>query len=214
MLEKLNATHLCYPAPTAITVCSGLDGHCYLNNEICDLKILFHSFDGECQSISLSMRVNRKTEIEILFSRKTVNKYDFWSFTPFAFGLSPELSAENKKKSDARKREFDKKEALLKLDPMYQHKYARQMIALGAEPDTDEVKSITPHYDKLKYPGGKPSSKKRVRYGVQECPYKKSVLLGQSSSKSNVSCVHSISFWVSLHVDIEWTQETLLFEED
>ena len=40
MLEKLNATHLYYPAPTAITVCSGLDGHCYLNNEICDLKIL------------------------------------------------------------------------------------------------------------------------------------------------------------------------------
>ena len=74
MLEKFNATHLCYPAPTAITVCSGLDGHCYLNNEICDLKILFHSYDGECQSISLPMRVNRKTEIEILFSRKTVNK--------------------------------------------------------------------------------------------------------------------------------------------
>ena len=39
MLEKLNATHLCYPAPTAITVCSGLDGKCYLNDEICDLKI-------------------------------------------------------------------------------------------------------------------------------------------------------------------------------
>ena len=117
MLEKLNATHLCYPAPTAITVCSGLDGHCYLNNEICDLKILFHSYDGERQSISLPMRVNRKTEIEILFSRKTVNKYDFWSLTPFAFGISPELSAENKKKSDARKRDFDKKEALDKLDP-------------------------------------------------------------------------------------------------
>ena len=82
MLEKLNATHLCYPAPTAITVCSGLDGHCFLNNEICDLKILFHSYDGECQSISLPMRVNRKTEIGILFSRKTVNKYDFWSLIP------------------------------------------------------------------------------------------------------------------------------------
>ena len=84
MLEKLNATHLCYPALKAITVCSGLDGQCYLNNEICDLKTLFHSYDGECQSISLPMRVNRKTEIEILFSRKTVNKYDFWSLTPFA----------------------------------------------------------------------------------------------------------------------------------
>ena len=101
-----------------------LDGQCYLNNEICDLKVLFHSYTGECQSISLPMRVNRKIEIEILFSRKTVNKYDFWSSISFAFGISPELSAENKKKSDARKREFDKKEALLKLDPMYQHKYA------------------------------------------------------------------------------------------
>ena len=110
MLEKLNATHLCYPALKAITVCSGLDGQCYLNNEICDLEILFRSYDGECQSISLPMRVNRKTEIDILFSRKTVNKYDFWSLTPFAFGISPELSAENKKKSDARKRDFDKKE--------------------------------------------------------------------------------------------------------
>ena len=168
MLEKLNATHLCYPALQAITVCSGLDGQCYLNNDICDLKIIFHFYDGECQSISLPMRVNRKTEIGILFSCKTVNKYDFWSLTPFAFGISPELSAENKKKSDARKRDFDKREALLKLDPMYQHKYTRRMIALGAEPDTAEVESITPHYDKLKYPGGKPSSKKRVTYGVQE----------------------------------------------
>ena len=52
MLEKFNATHLCYPALKAITVCSGLDGQCYSNNEICDLKILFHSYDGECQSIS------------------------------------------------------------------------------------------------------------------------------------------------------------------
>ena len=52
MIEKLNATHLCYPALKAITVCSGLDGQCYLNNEICDLKILFRSYDGECHSVS------------------------------------------------------------------------------------------------------------------------------------------------------------------
>ena len=74
MLKKLNATHFCYPALQAIIVRSGLDGQCYLDNKICDLKILFHSDDGECQSISLPMRVNRKTEIDILFSRKTVNK--------------------------------------------------------------------------------------------------------------------------------------------
>ena len=78
----VNASHLCYHALKAITVCSGLDGQCCLNNEICDLKILFHSYEDECQSISLPMRANRKTNIEILFSRDTVNKYDFWSLTP------------------------------------------------------------------------------------------------------------------------------------
>ena len=40
--------------------------------------------------------VNRNTDIELLLSRKTVNKYDFMSLTPFAFGISPELSAETK----------------------------------------------------------------------------------------------------------------------
>ena len=105
------------------------------------------------------MRVNRKTDIDILFSRDTVNKYDFWTLTPFAFGISPELSAENKRKRDARRRELDRKEALDKLDPLFQHKYTRRMIALGAEPETAVVESLTPHYDKLKYPDGKPSSK-------------------------------------------------------
>ena len=55
------------------------------------------------------------------------------------------------------------------------------MIALGAELDTAEVESIIPHYDKLKYPGGKPSSKKRETYELYEYLYKKSVLHGQSS---------------------------------
>ena len=128
-----------------------------------------------------------------MFSRKTVNKYDFWSLTPFAFGISPELSAENKKKSDARNCEFEKKEALDKLEPLFQHKYTRRMIALGTEPDTAVVESFTPHYDKLKYPGGKPSSDKRETYGLYEYPNRKSILHGQSSLKSNVSCVHSMS---------------------
>ena len=107
------------------------------------------------------MRINRKTDIDILFSCDTVNKYDFWTLIPFAFGISPDLSAENKRKSDARRREFERKEALDKLDPLFQHKYTRRMIALGAEPDTAVVESLTPHYEKLKYPVGKPPSKKR-----------------------------------------------------
>ena len=77
------------------------------------------------------------------------------------------------------------------------------MIALGAEPDTAVVESITPHYDKLKYPGGKPSSKKRETYGLQEYPNKKSILHGQSSSKSNVSCVHPMSICNDTQMDVE-----------
>ena len=76
------------------------------------------------------------------------------------------------------------------------------MIAFGAESDTAAVESLTPHYDKLKYPGGKPSSNKRA-YGLYEYPNKKSILHGQSSSKSNVSCVHTMSACNDTQMEIE-----------
>ena len=37
MIDKLNAKHNCYTASKAITVCSSLDGQCYINNEMIDL---------------------------------------------------------------------------------------------------------------------------------------------------------------------------------
>ena len=54
MIQKLNAMHVCHEAPKAITVCSGLDGHCYINNEIIDLNLQFYSYDGECHTIHLA----------------------------------------------------------------------------------------------------------------------------------------------------------------
>ena len=150
MIQKLNAMHLCYEAPKAITVCSGLDGHCYINKEIINLTLQFHSYDGECHTILLTLRVNRNTDIELLLSRNTVNKYDFMSLTPFAFGISPELSAENKRKRDTRRREFGEIEAIAKLDPLHWHKYTRRMISEGFQPEEPEVESITPTYDMLK----------------------------------------------------------------
>ena len=41
VIEIFIAMHVCYEAPTAITVCSGLNGHCYMNNEIIGLKLQF-----------------------------------------------------------------------------------------------------------------------------------------------------------------------------
>ena len=66
MIDKLNATHNCCTAPTAITVCSGLDGQCYINNEMIDLSLKFYSYDGECHTIPLTMRVNKNTDIDLL----------------------------------------------------------------------------------------------------------------------------------------------------
>ena len=123
IIDKLNVTHNCYTASKAITVCFGLDGQCYINNAMIDLILKFRSYDGECHTIPLTMRVNRNIDIELLLSRKTVNKYDFMSLTPFAFGISPELSAENKMKRDARWLEFEEREAIAKLDPLHWHKY-------------------------------------------------------------------------------------------
>ena len=122
IIEKLNAMHVCHEAPQAITVCSGFDGNCYINNETIDLNLQFHSYDGECHTILFTLRVNRNTDIELLLSRNTVNKYDFMSLISFAFGISPELSAENKWKRDTRWREFEVREAIAKLDPLHWHK--------------------------------------------------------------------------------------------
>ena len=143
MIQKLNAMHICYQAPKAINVCSGLDGHCYTNNELIDLNLRFHSYDGECHTIPLTLRVNRNTEIELLLSRNTVNKYDFMSLIHFAFGISPELSAENKRKRDNRWREFEERKAIAKLDPLHWHKYTRRMISEGFQPEEPELESIT-----------------------------------------------------------------------
>ena len=69
-------------------------------------KAKLNSYEGKCHTIPLTLRVNRNTDIELLFSRITVNNYDFMSLTPFAFSISHELRAENKRKCDTRWREF------------------------------------------------------------------------------------------------------------
>ena len=85
------------------------------------------------------MRVNRNTDIELLLSRITVNNYDFMSLTPFTFGISHELRAENKRKCDTRRREFEEREAIATLDPLHWHKYTRRMISEGFEPEEPEL---------------------------------------------------------------------------
>ena len=72
------------------------------------------------------------------------------SLQPFAFGISPELSAENKRKRDTRWREFEEREAIAKLDPLHWHKFTRRMISEGFQPEEPELESITPTYDILK----------------------------------------------------------------
>ena len=88
MIRKLDAVNACYDAPKAITVCSGLDGHCYLNDKVIDVGIQFHSYDNICNTIYLTLRVNSRSSIEILLGRNTINNHNFMSLTPFAFGIT------------------------------------------------------------------------------------------------------------------------------
>ena len=90
------------------------------------------------------------------------------SLTPFAFGISPELSAENKRKRDARWLEFEEREAIAKLDPLHWHKYTRRMISEGFVTEEPEVESITPMYDMLKGITKAKLSDRRKLYGL--CP--------------------------------------------
>ena len=132
------------------------------------MTLQFHSYDGECHTIPVTLRVNRNTEIELLLSRKTVNKYDFMSLTPFAFGISPELSPENKRERDTRWREFEEREAIAKLYPLHWHKYTRRMISEGFQPEEPELKSITPTYDMLK--GVTKTTLALIREPIGLCP--------------------------------------------
>ena len=77
IIDKLNAMHDCYMAPEAITVCSSLDRMCYIKNEIVNLILKYYSYDGECHTPPLTLRVYRNSDIDLLLSRNTVNNYDF-----------------------------------------------------------------------------------------------------------------------------------------
>ena len=69
MIVKLDAIDACYEAPQAITICSGLDNHCYSNNQVIDVGIRFHSYDNVCNTIYLTLRVKQRSSIEILLGR-------------------------------------------------------------------------------------------------------------------------------------------------
>ena len=144
---------------------------------IFDLNLQFYSYDGKCHTIPLTLRVNRNTDIELLLSPKTVNKYYFMSLTPFAFGISLELSAENKRNSDTRWREFEEREAIAKLDPLHSHKYTRRMISEGFQPEEPELESITPTYDMLKGITKTKLALKREPYGLCPKPKTKKAIL-------------------------------------
>ena len=75
------------------------------------------------------------------------------------------------------------------------------MIALGADPDIAEVESLTPHYDKLKYPGGKLSSEKRENMDHTSIHIRRAYcivnLLRRATSLVSTQCRHvTIRNWI------------------
>ena len=108
------------------------------------------------------------------------------SLTPFAFGISPELSAENKRKRVARWLEFEEREAIAKLDSLHWHKYTRRMISEGFVPEEPKVESITPTYDMLKGIEKAKLSDRREPYGLYPRPTPKKAILHAPLAKEVV----------------------------
>ena len=192
MIVKLDAIDACYEAPQAITICSGLDNHCYLNNQVIDVGIRFHSYDNVCNTIYLTLRVNQRSSIEILLGRETVNKYNFMSLTPFAFGITPKQLAQNKLENDIRRREFETKDAIDRLDPMYMHKYTRRMIFEGPVPKMAEQKSITPHYDEFMQSKRTFKNCSKDETDEESQSQIEDILHATLKRKSHVSCLHAM----------------------
>ena len=108
------------------------------------------------------------------------------SLTPFAFGISPELMAENKRKSDIRWRELEEREAITKIDPLHWHKYMGRMISEGFIPKESEAESITPTYALLKGITQNKLALKREPYGLCPKPKPKRAILHAPLTKEVV----------------------------
>ena len=126
------------------------------------------------------------------------------SLIPFAFGLSPELTAENKRKSDTRRRDFEERVAIANLDPLHWHKYTKRMISEGFQPEEPELESITPTYDLSKGITQDKLALKRDPYGLCPKPKPKKAILHAPLTKEVVgSGCHAMFKCSVTHVDCE-----------
>ena len=121
--------------------------------------------------------------------------------TPFAFGISSELSAENKRKRDARWLKFEEREAIAKLDPLHWHKYTRCMISEGFIPEEPEVESITPTYDMLKGITKAKLSDRKEPYNLCPKPKTKKAILHAPLTKEVVGSGCHTTFTCSVTQD-------------
>ena len=68
-------TH-CYPSPASMTVCSGLNGTCYVSATVMDIGVIFLSYDNIVHTVYLTVLVNPEAIIDLLLGRATLSQYN------------------------------------------------------------------------------------------------------------------------------------------
>jgi hypothetical protein len=84
-LIQLHGTDYVYHKKRSITVCSGLDDHCFETNAVVDLCLVFSSELNKEIIIFITAFVSRDSKVDLILGRQTLKKHNFHKLTPSHF---------------------------------------------------------------------------------------------------------------------------------
>jgi hypothetical protein len=90
LMIRLGASAHIYKTDEPITVCSGLNGDCFVSTAVIDLGITFLCKDNKTHTIFSTFRINPESDVDCIIGRASLRKYKFNILTPFALGFAPE----------------------------------------------------------------------------------------------------------------------------
>jgi hypothetical protein len=73
--------HKCYASPSALNVCSGLDGTCYKSDILIDLGIIFSDDSNIKHTTFITFSGNTST-IDLIIGRRSLNQHNLFVLTP------------------------------------------------------------------------------------------------------------------------------------
>ena len=87
---RLGASAHMYKSDEPITVCSGLNGDCFVSTAVVDIGITYLRKNNKIHTVYPQARVNPDSSVDLIIGRFSLNKYKFNILTPTALGFPNE----------------------------------------------------------------------------------------------------------------------------